>query len=123
MNAPVTATIEDDHADDLEPCPAQQAEQCMKLWQAALIQFVGDAVRYAVGGKKPLHVDAAELQAAYFDLVELGPMLIHLCNHTGDDPAWIRDKTLDAIDDHRDGVRQVIRTGTKRGGRQRAVSK
>lgn len=108
-------------ADDQDLDPAQQAEVCLRLWQSALAQFVGDAVRHAVGGRKPFHVDAVELQAAYFDLVELGPMLTHLCNHTGDDPEWIRDRALDAIDDHRDGVRRVIRTSTKRGGRRNAV--
>ncbi len=107
MNAPVTATTEATEADDLEPCPLQQAEQCMKLWQAALAQFVSDAVKHAVGGKKPLHVQDYELEAAFDDICRLGPMTRHLCQMTDTDPEWLQDQFKLTVLEIRDGERTL----------------
>lgn len=116
MNAPVT--VEADHADDLEPCPIQQAEQCLKVWQAALALFVSDAVRHATGDVKPYHVADYELEAAFDDICRLGPMTLHLCRMTDTDPEWLQDQFKQTVLEIRDGERSL----KKRGGRKRAVS-
>ncbi|MBA4501837.1 hypothetical protein [Marinobacterium marinum] len=107
MNAPVTATIEADHADDLEPCPTQQAEQCSRLWASALALYLQDAIRHATGGKKPFNVPDYELEAAFDDVCRLGPMTRHLCQMTGTDPEWLQDQFKQAVLEIRDGERTL----------------
>ncbi len=118
-----------DQADDQNLDPAQQAARCGSIWAAALGLLVEDAIRHATGAKKPFNVPDYELEAAFDDICRLGPMLTHLCRHTGDNPEWIRDQTKRVILEIRDGERGLkVRaepkkppTGAKRGGRQRAV--
>lgn len=110
-------------ADDLEPCPIQQAEACSRLWRAALALLVEDAVRHALGGVNPRQATDYDLEAAFDDICRLGPMLRHLCDKTGDSPEWVRARFMDAVLDARDGTRKVVRAPVRKGGRQRAVSK
>lgn len=105
MNAPVT--IEATEADDLEPCPIQQAEQCLRIWQSALALFVGDAVKHATGAKKPFHVPDYELEAAFDDICRLGPMTLRLCRMTGTDPEWLQDQFKLTVLEIRDGERTL----------------
>lgn len=107
-----------DPADDQDLDPAQQAEVCLRVWRAALALLLEDAARYALDARKPFNVPEHVPEQAFDDVCRLGPMLRHLCAHTGDNPRWVRDRFKDAVLDARDGTRKVIRTSKKRGGRR-----
>jgi len=62
----------------------------LQLWTSALALLVADARSYWQG-RRGLSVEADhyQLEQAFDDVMRCGPMLRHLCAHTGHDAVWI----------------------------------
>lgn len=63
-----------------------------RLWRSVLNALLEDAGRHWQG-KRPnsVMIREYELEAAFDDVLRLGPMTQHVCSMTGDDPEAIRD--------------------------------
>lgn len=59
-----------------------------RLWCAVLVQLASDARLYWQG-KTPPPVAHHELEQAFDDLFRCGPMLRHVCEHTGHNAQWL----------------------------------
>jgi|GEM_PF-3339497 len=55
-----------------------QESRCKALWAGVLVYLIKDALSYAKG-QKVYGASELELQAAYHDVVDAGPMLRQVC--------------------------------------------
>ena len=62
----------------------------LSLWQAALKQYLDDAMQYHRNGQRRKNPDPDQLEA-YRDLTKGGLMLDRICDKTGHDPEYLRD--------------------------------
>jgi len=103
-----------DQTEELDP--AIQGARCAQLWDAALAEFVKDAIQYATGTGKPPPELEIEGRAAFDDVCSLGPMTRHLCQMADVEPGWLLEQVKAAILEIRDGNLPPPRR--RRGGRQ-----
>lgn len=71
----------------------EQGGRCKALWANVLLYLVRDALSYA-NGQKVFGVSEMELQAAYHDVVEAGPMLRQVCGLLDINPDYVRRVVL-----------------------------
>ena len=80
-----TEAIAIEPGESVRSAPGEEA-----LWCAALALLIEDAKGHVTGRRAwstPLEV----AQAAFEDVVSMGPMLRWCCDHTGHDPQWISE--------------------------------
>jgi len=65
--------------------PIDDGDACHRLWCSTLALLIYDARSYWQGIKGA----GVEFEQAFDDVLRCGPMLRHLCNHTGHDPQWL----------------------------------
>jgi len=65
--------------------PIDDGDACHRLWCSTLALLIYDARSYWQGIKGA----GVEFEQAFDDVVRCGPMLRHLCDHTGHDPQWL----------------------------------
>ena len=60
-------------------------DACHRLWCSTLALLVYDARSYWKGIKDA----GVDFEQAFDDVMRCGPMLRHLCDHTGHNPQWL----------------------------------